>query len=89
MTQHHIKLAHYFLEGDEEGALEYIEGLFSKYPRLYLYEDIITPAMYHVGELWEKNEISVADEHLATAICDFVLSRLDAKAPDINIHLTR
>ncbi len=83
MTQHHIKLAHYLLEGDEEGAMQYIEEQFQKYPRLYVYEDVITPAMYYVGELWEKNEISVADEHLATAICDFVVSKLEAKLPSI------
>nr|WP_256522098.1 cobalamin B12-binding domain-containing protein [Halobacillus sp. A5] len=78
MTKHHEKLAHYFLKGDEEEALVYIEQLLLEYPRLYLYEDIITPAMYFVGELWERNEISVADEHLATAICDFVLSKVEA-----------
>ncbi len=80
MTQHHEKLAHYFLDGDEEKALTYIEDRLLNHPRLYLYEDIITPAMYYIGELWENNEISVADEHLATAICDFVLSKIDAEA---------
>lgn len=77
-VQHEI-LARYFLQGDEQGAAEYIKTLLEKHPRAYLYEDIITPAMYYVGELWEKNEISVADEHLATAICDFVLSKLHSE----------
>ena len=31
-------------------------------------ESIITPAMHRVGYLWERGEISVADEHLATQI---------------------
>ncbi|WP_226580300.1 B12-binding domain-containing protein [Halobacillus litoralis] len=78
MDRHHEHLAHLFLNGDEEEAVEYTKQLLNKYPRAYLYEDILTPAMYYIGELWEKNEISVADEHLATAICDFVLSKLDA-----------
>ncbi|MFC7322027.1 cobalamin B12-binding domain-containing protein [Halobacillus campisalis] len=84
MTPHHKTLARFFLEGDEKGAIEYIENLISEYPRLYLYEDIITPAMYYVGELWENNKISVADEHLATAICDFVLSRIEAQTKKIS-----
>jgi MerR family transcriptional regulator, light-induced transcriptional regulator len=37
-------------------------------------EAIITPALWLVGELWEKGEISVADEHLATEISLRVLA---------------
>ena len=37
---------------------------------------VIEPAMEHIGELWESNSISVADEHLATAISYGVLIRL-------------
>lgn len=33
-----------------------------------LYQRVIAPAMWRVGELWEEGEISVADEHLATAL---------------------
>jgi len=31
-------------------------------------EEIIAPAMQRIGALWERGEISVADEHLATQI---------------------
>nr|MBA2514291.1 B12-binding domain-containing protein [Solirubrobacterales bacterium] len=37
---------------------------------------IIAPAMARIGELWEAGAISVADEHLATAISQRVLVRL-------------
>lgn len=37
---------------------------------------IIEPAMVRIGELWELGAISVADEHLATAISHGVLIRL-------------
>ncbi|MFD1020457.1 cobalamin B12-binding domain-containing protein [Thalassobacillus hwangdonensis] len=73
----HIRLAELFLSGEEETAVDFIEKHLNEHPRMYLYEDIITPAMYHIGELWENNEISVADEHLATAVCDFVLSKIE------------
>jgi MerR family transcriptional regulator, light-induced transcriptional regulator len=33
-----------------------------------VYEDVIAPALWKVGELWEEGAISVADEHLATAM---------------------
>lgn len=41
-----------------------------------LYELVIKQALYKVGELWEQNKISVADEHLATAISEGVLNEL-------------
>jgi methanogenic corrinoid protein MtbC1 len=37
-------------------------------------EEIIAPGLWLVGELWERGEISVADEHLATEICSRVLA---------------
>lgn len=37
--------------------------------------DIIQLAMYHIGHLWENNKISVAQEHLATAISQNILAK--------------
>jgi diguanylate cyclase (GGDEF)-like protein len=37
---------------------------------------VIEPAMVRIGELWQDNAITVADEHLATAISHSVLVRL-------------
>jgi diguanylate cyclase (GGDEF)-like protein len=33
-----------------------------------LYQRVIAPAMWRIGDLWEQGAISVADEHLATAL---------------------
>jgi len=41
-----------------------------------LYENIITKALYDVGELWEFNKISVATEHMASAIVESILNQL-------------
>lgn len=69
------RLARFFLDGDCASAIQLIKQQPNQ-DRAALYRDLFTPAMYKIGDLWEKNEISVADEHLATGICDFVLSRL-------------
>jgi methanogenic corrinoid protein MtbC1 len=37
-------------------------------------ENVIAPALWLVGELWERGEISVADEHIATEITLRVLA---------------
>ena len=42
--------------------------------RLYL--EVFQPAMREIGRLWQENRITVADEHLATAITQLAMSRL-------------
>ena len=37
-------------------------------------DEIIAPALWRVGDLWQRGEISVADEHLATEISIRVLA---------------
>jgi MerR family transcriptional regulator, light-induced transcriptional regulator len=37
-------------------------------------DEIIAPALWHVGDLWERGEVSVADEHIATEISIRVLA---------------
>ena len=41
-----------------------------------LYENVFKEALYEVGRLWETNKISVATEHIATAITESILNEL-------------
>lgn len=41
-----------------------------------LYETVFKVALYEVGRLWETNQITVATEHLATAITEGILNEL-------------
>lgn len=45
---------------------------------LFIFEQLLAPAMRYVGSLWETNQITVADEHLASGVCDVLLSRYAA-----------
>jgi methanogenic corrinoid protein MtbC1 len=76
------KLARLFLEGNHAEALNFIKQQPDQ-NRFSLFQNLFTPAMYLIGDLWENNEISVADEHLATGVCDFVLSRLYQFSGDV------
>ena len=40
------------------------------------YEKILKPVMERVGILWERNKITVAEEHLATASIDYLMTQL-------------
>lgn len=41
-----------------------------------LYMDVFQPAMREIGRLWQENRITVADEHLATAITQSAMARV-------------
>jgi MerR family transcriptional regulator, light-induced transcriptional regulator len=45
-------------------------------PLVALYQHVIAPAMHELGRLWERGAITVADEHLATALTHRVLGAL-------------
>lgn len=75
MNEESRQLAGYFLDGNHTMALEFLSEK-NNLPSRQVFQQFITPAMQHIGSLWEENRITVADEHLATGVCDFVLSRL-------------
>ncbi len=39
-------------------------------------QEVVAPAQVHVGELWERGEWSVAQEHAATAVTEAAVSAL-------------
>ena len=41
-----------------------------------LYEKILKTSLYEIGEMWEYNKISVATEHLASAIVEALLNEI-------------
>jgi MerR family transcriptional regulator, light-induced transcriptional regulator len=63
------------LRGDEiEAEIAIREALEAKLSTAEIDDGIIAPALWYVGELWERGEISVADEHIATEISIRVLA---------------
>jgi MerR family transcriptional regulator, light-induced transcriptional regulator len=64
------------LDGDSDTAFERIQDLYKQgTPIASIYQNYITEAMRSIGQLWEDDSISVADEHLATSTCDYILAR--------------
>ena len=63
------------LRGDEIAAeIAVREAMEAKLSTAEIDDEIIAPALWLVGELWERGEISVADEHIATEISIRVLA---------------
>ncbi|MGC9491044.1 MAG: cobalamin B12-binding domain-containing protein [Thermovirgaceae bacterium] len=67
------------LSGDHRACLDMASRKVSSGEDLEaFYLEIIKPAMYSIGNLWERGEISVAEEHLASAIVARVMASLYA-----------
>lgn len=65
------------LEGDRPGASKLVRNyLRNRKSVTELYENVIRKALYRVGELWEFNKITVAEEHTATSITEAVMNEL-------------
>lgn len=65
------------LAGDEVKCAEITEQILAADDSiLSLYQNLYQRALYKVGELWQHNRISVATEHLATAIIEGLLSQI-------------
>ncbi len=57
------------LAGDKQTCKRIIDRLIDQNADiLVVYQDFFQRSLYEIGLLWEKNEISVAREHLATSI---------------------
>jgi PAS domain S-box-containing protein len=75
------ELADQFLDALRNGGSEIAQGvaraaITAGLDLADVHTRVIAPAMRSIGSLWERNEISVADEHLATAISHDVAARL-------------
>lgn len=42
-------------------------------------DDVVAPAMRDIGALWERNEITIADEHLATSLAGQLLADVSTR----------
>ncbi len=67
----------FLLSGDRKNSLDYIQKHSDDNSDfIKIYEEVIKKSLYLVGEMWEKNKISVASEHLATSTTDSLLNHI-------------
>ena len=83
-NQYELDFLNALLEGNRSLTLEITENyLLNGNNIMDLYENVLKSSLYKVGILWEKNKISVATEHLASALVETLLNeihpRLDFK----------
>lgn len=65
------------LEARRTSALAAVEEAIERgLPLIDIYIDILADSLHKIGRLWEMNQISVAQEYIATAITQFVLASI-------------
>lgn len=65
------------LQGERQACLGIVREFISRgVPLKEIYLGLFERSMYQVGELWETNAISVATEHVATAITESAMALL-------------
>ncbi len=68
------------LAGDETGAMQVAEGaLASGADPEELYLEVLVPALESIGSRWADGQITIADEHVATATASRVIGRLGSR----------
>lgn len=76
----HKEFLKLLLSGNRLMSSEFAHAFLNKQVSIKeLYESIIKNALYDIGELWEYNKISVATEHLASAIVEAILNEMYSK----------
>jgi methanogenic corrinoid protein MtbC1 len=70
------------LSGNELAAMDVVIRALDRGKSLIDIEmHIITPALYIIGEKWQANQVSVAQEHMATAIVQSVMTVALLRSP--------
>ncbi len=62
------------LEGDKKECLQIVQHLVNSNVQLKeIYMDLFQRSMYRIGQMWEKERCSIADEHIATKITESLI----------------
>ena len=66
------------IDGDHQKCMEIALENIKTTPEIEpFYMQVIQPTMYDIGTLWERGELSVANEHLASAIVGRVMAAIN------------
>lgn len=76
-TDHAARLEDRLTHGDEAGAWAIVEAAMGggMTPEA-VYQEVLAPAMRSIGDRWERNDLTVDQEHLATNVALRLIGRL-------------
>ena len=67
----------YLVAGNYEKCSEFVQNILKEDKDVkFVYDEILKKSLYQIGEMWEACKITVATEHLASAIVETILSEI-------------
>lgn len=85
LTKLRTQLYRYLIKGDFDSTKQLYDtySVTSGIPSFF--EKILTPVMYQIGDMWAKNQLGIADEHVASNIANTLVKMLNSKYTDMPI----
>lgn len=80
-------LTQFLLKGEKQNIIELITQDIDQFNLLRFYDQNVARSMHQIGYLWEKNEIGVAKEHLATSTMTDALHQITSMAKATSKHV--
>ena len=74
------QLYQYLITGDFDKIMKIYDNYSATFGIVSFFEEMLVPVMYHVGDLWEKKEISIADEHVASNLANMLVKTIHGKS---------
>jgi MerR family transcriptional regulator, light-induced transcriptional regulator len=69
------------IAGDAADAQRLIGEALRVVPVATVYHALLAESLYEIGRRWARGEVTVAEEHLATGICEVILPDLAVRLP--------
>ena len=64
---------------ERDAIFKILNGLYlSQYPLYHIYDNLVTPVLHRIGELWLSDDLSIIEEHIATHTLREGVSRLQS-----------
>jgi methanogenic corrinoid protein MtbC1 len=75
------------LAGQRQAALNIVEeALRAGHTHIDIYVRVFAESLHRVGELWELNKITVAQEHVATSITQYAIAAIYPRMVPADVH---
>lgn len=76
------QLHRYLIRGDFDSTRQLYDTYSSTSGISSFFEKILTPVMYQIGDMWAKNQLGIADEHVASNIANTLVKMIGSKYTD-------
>ena len=82
LTKLKTQLYRYLIKGDFDSTKQLYDTYSATSGTPSFFEKILTPVMYKIGDMWAKNELGIADEHVASNIANTLVKMINSRYID-------